>query len=246
MQLLVLTNQPLLAKGIESVLTPGCGFELQIMRGAFTVEAIQSANPEIVLIDFIPEEVFGFVLELRQRLPQSKVILWVRRISVEVTHQTMRLGVRGIIRTTEDADTLLHCLRAVGSGQGWFDQQSQANFFNARATRLTPRETQLVVLVAQGLKNKEIATVLSISEATVRIYLSALFRKLSIKDRYELAIYGMQNMLGSRTMTEITEAGSKSWEWTPQMHFLGPQKAKPVAPAVARLQTWRGPARVAV
>ena len=76
-----------------------------------------------------------------------------------------QLGVRGIIRTTEDADTLLHCLRAVGSGQGWFDQQSQASFFNARVTALTPRETQLVVLVAQGLKNKEIATVLSISEA---------------------------------------------------------------------------------
>jgi DNA-binding CsgD family transcriptional regulator len=65
---------------------------------------------------------------------------------------------------------------------------------------LTPREGQLVSLVADGLKNKEIAEELCISEGTVRVYMSTLFRKLGVKDRYELALYGLKNMAGRHTI----------------------------------------------
>jgi DNA-binding CsgD family transcriptional regulator len=59
---------------------------------------------------------------------------------------------------------------------------------------LTKRESQLVSLLSQGLKNKEIATTLTISEGTVKVYLSRLFQKVGVKDRFELALYGLRNL----------------------------------------------------
>jgi DNA-binding CsgD family transcriptional regulator len=58
---------------------------------------------------------------------------------------------------------------------------------------LTRREGQLVMLLSQGLKNKEISAALSISEGTVKVYLSRLFQKVGAKDRFELALYGLRN-----------------------------------------------------
>jgi DNA-binding CsgD family transcriptional regulator len=59
---------------------------------------------------------------------------------------------------------------------------------------LTQREGQLVSLLSQGLKNKEIATTLMISEGTVKVYLSRLFQKVGVKDRFELALFGLKNL----------------------------------------------------
>jgi DNA-binding CsgD family transcriptional regulator len=59
---------------------------------------------------------------------------------------------------------------------------------------LTKRESQLVSLLSQGLKNKEIASTLTISEGTVKVYLSRLFQKVGVKDRFELALYGLRNL----------------------------------------------------
>jgi DNA-binding CsgD family transcriptional regulator len=59
---------------------------------------------------------------------------------------------------------------------------------------LTKRESQLVALLSQGLKNKEIASTLQISEGTVKVYLSRLFQKVGVKDRFELALYGLKNL----------------------------------------------------
>jgi DNA-binding CsgD family transcriptional regulator len=59
---------------------------------------------------------------------------------------------------------------------------------------LTKRESQLVALLSQGLKNKEIASTLQISEGTVKVYLSRLFQKVGVKDRFELALYGLRNL----------------------------------------------------
>jgi DNA-binding CsgD family transcriptional regulator len=64
---------------------------------------------------------------------------------------------------------------------------------------LTPRETQLVTLVAQGLRNKEIAGTLGLTEGTVKVYLTRIFRKLDLDDRLELALYGLKNFFAGAT-----------------------------------------------
>jgi DNA-binding NarL/FixJ family response regulator len=197
MRLSIITSQPVMAAGLEAALTAMPDIEARVASPGDPAlpDTIAAASPEILLIDFVPEESFGLLLMLRQRFPACRIVLWTRKVSAQIAYQALNLGVHGIVRTSESLQVLEQCLRAVGRGDFWFDEQSKEGFFEARLMGLTARETHLIILVAQGRKNKEIAAASGISEATVRIYLSAIFRKLGVKDRYELAIHGMQNML---------------------------------------------------
>jgi DNA-binding NarL/FixJ family response regulator len=195
---MILTNQPVLAAGLETTLRNSPDIE---SRSASPGDpalpcAIAACAPDVLLIDFVPEDSFGLLLALRERFPACRIVLWVRKISAEITYQALNLGVSGIARTTGTLPALEECLRAVERGGSWFDEQSKAGFFEARSVSLTPREAHLVILVSKGLKNKQIAAASGVSEATVRIYLSAIFRKLGVKDRYQLAIQGLTGILG--------------------------------------------------
>lgn len=190
------SNEPILALGFASAISGNTGFEFSGVYSDLStlVNQISSQEPDVLLMDFKPEEDFASLLELRSAVPRCKIVLWVHGISIEVAYHAMRLGIRGILRKTYGLELLLKCLQKVASGELWFEKELTTGFMMARTVHLTPRESQLVTLVSEGLKNKEIATALTISEATVRMYISALFRKLGVKDRYELAIYGMKNM----------------------------------------------------
>ena len=76
----------------------------------------------------------------------------------------------------------------------------------ARSYSLTPRQGQLVALLTQGLKNKEIASKLNISEGTVKVYMSRMFQKLGVKDRLELALYGLKNLTPGSHVSALTGA----------------------------------------
>ena len=89
-----------------------------------------------------------------------------------------RLG--GVIETRQWEDCVMEC--------------GPDSFLSAKRIALTKREGQLVSLLSQGLKNKEIASMLLISEGTVKVYLSRLFQKVGVKDRFELALYGLKNL----------------------------------------------------
>ena len=77
-------------------------------------------------------------------------------------------------------------------------------------------------LLSQGLKNKEIATALNISEGTVKVYLSRLFQKLGVKDRFELALYGLKNLTPGGNMMEASQvtAQKPSAVWQPPRSFF--------------------------
>ena len=105
----------------------------------------------------------------------------------------------------------LKCGEAVLAGHAWVPPffASQAAL-DSRRCRLSPREGQLINLVSQGLRNKEIAWELKITEGTVRAYLSRLFDKLGVSDRYELALLGLRHFAqgacgpASRTVTSVS------------------------------------------
>jgi len=225
----IITSQPIMAAGMEAVLKTMPEIEARSTAPGdpALADTIAASHPEILLIDFAPEESFGLLLMLRERFPACRVILWTRKLSAQIAYQALNLGVYGIVRTTESLEALEQCLRAVGRGDSWFDEQSKDGFFEARLTGLTAREAHLIILVARGLKNKEIAAASGISEATVRVYLSAIFRKLGVKDRHELAIHGMQNLLIGPSLN-----GFQSEVWRREKRersalFLEPQSPVP-------------------
>lgn len=195
-RVLLLTDEPVLATGFTSVLSSVPGFEgVSVCTNASELTAtVQTARPDVLLIDLTPETTFGILTQLRRDFAQCRIVLWVRSISTELAYQAMEMGVRGVLRKTLAPDLFIKCLRKVCEGELWFDKSLTASFLSAKMIALTKRESQLVSLLSQGLKNKEIATTLSISEGTVKVYLSRLFQKVGVKDRFELALYGLRNL----------------------------------------------------
>jgi len=136
------------------------------------------------------------------------VVLWVGDIVPELAHRVMELGVRGILRRTLAPEMIVKCIRKVQQGEMWFEKALANTFLSGRLVRLSHRESQMIALLAEGQKNKEIAATLSISEGTVKVYLSRLFAKVGAKDRYELALFGLRS--SSQNPANASAAGLRS------------------------------------
>jgi DNA-binding NarL/FixJ family response regulator len=195
-RILLYSDEPILSMGLEAVLRQVDGFELlpTCHDVASLMERIAQNAPDLVLMDLTPEITFGVLSEMKHVVGRAKIVLWANSISTELAFQAMGLGVRGILRKTLPTDLQVKCLQKVEAGELWFEKALTDSFLCARRVALTQREGQLVTLLSQGLKNKEIASMLMISEGTVKVYLSRLFQKVGVKDRFELALFGLKNL----------------------------------------------------
>jgi DNA-binding NarL/FixJ family response regulator len=185
---------------------------------------MESHQPDLLLVDLTAGITFSVLSGLHEVASHAKIVLWVHAISTELALQAMSLGVRGILRKTLPTETLLRCLTRVNEGELWFEKALTDSIMSARRYSLTRREGQLVSLLSQGLKNKEIATALTISEGTVKVYLSRLFQKLGVKDRFELALYGLKNLTpGGGALDNSSHAGGTkpvTPVWQPPRSFF--------------------------
>lgn len=243
---LLCTDEPILAEGLTKILSAAEG--LQLCSWCSSVESIaqelESHQPDLLLVDLTSDVTFSVLSSLHGVACQARIVLWVHTISTELALQAMSLGIRGILRKTLPVETLLRCLTCVKEGELWFEKALTDSIMGARRYSLTRREGQLVTLLSQGLKNKEIASALTISEGTVKVYLSRLFQKLGVKDRFELALYGLKNLApGASSLEGISgEEGGKRLApmWQPPRSFFVERadvklpQAKPVQPEQGR------------
>ncbi len=147
----------------------------------------------VLLIDIDKSVDLGLLRELCRR-PTRHVCLFPRGISPELFFQTREAGVSGIIGTSRPANEIVAAICDISEGQLFFDPHLTEGNTLARTIHLTPREGHLIELLTQGLKNKEIAFQLGITEGTVKVYLSKLFQKVGAKDRFDLALSGLKNL----------------------------------------------------
>jgi DNA-binding NarL/FixJ family response regulator len=195
-RLLLYTDEPILARGLTSILLGTQEFAVVETCSKMTEVAsvLEAGEPDILLLDLTSEITFAALSQLKRSTARCKTVLWAHTIATELAFQAMSLGVRGILRKTLGPELVVKCLTKVHQGELWFEKALTDSFLSAKRISLTKREGQLVTLLAQGLKNKEIATMLLISEGTVKVYLSKLFQKVGVKDRFELALYGLKNL----------------------------------------------------
>ena len=134
------------------------------------------------------------VRALRSAGERVQVVLWGEGLAGEFAFQAMQLGVRGILASTISVEGLLAALDNVHRGVLCFERELMDSVLAQTRVVLTKRQGQIVSLVAQGFKNKEIANAMGITEGTVKVYLYKLFRKLGISDRLDMALYGLKNL----------------------------------------------------
>lgn len=205
--------QPIVVEGLRKILaeTPDLTFAGSVARPADVLDAIPSVRPNIVLIDGSAGLTAALRLlgHLKSAGPVHPV-LWVVDLPEMDAFRALQMGARGIIKKTLPPSMLVECLREVGAGQIWMQESEQVSDFLQRkdASRLTPREKEVVRLICRGLRNKQIAENLHITAGTVKVHLMHIFEKTGLKDRLALAVHGRE-LAGVET-TEGETAGANS------------------------------------
>ena len=162
-------------------------------------EMLGAENPRVLLLDY---EGFGpdalpIISRLRRREPtEVRILVLATAPTDEDAEQMLRAGAWGLIARGE-FETLLRAIRAVAGGEMWASRtvtaraiQHLINPVERTESRITERELQVADGVTRGLRNKEIARELKISEKTVKSHLNSIFLKLGLKGRIALAVEG--------------------------------------------------------
>ena len=193
-RIVLATDEPVTAEGLASFLRSQASFEFTSipLNGGDLVAAALSHEPDLLLIDLISEVPGKSILEIWTRIPSCPIVLWSHDITRELANQAIELKISGILRKTASRDAVLRCLNHVLAGELWYERRITDGLQRAKRVTLTNREIQLLQLVSQGLSNKEISSLMFISEGSVKVYLSRLFRKTEVKDRFELGLYGLR------------------------------------------------------
>jgi two-component system response regulator DegU len=171
---------------------------------------IAKESPDVILLDLLSTEQIS--LELLRELPsisaRAKAVGLADSENRELIVETMRLGARGFLLKQAPTDLFLKCLRKVNAGEIWLDGRFAEAVLNAfgsyspeskadNKNEISIREMEVIGLVVQGYKNKDIADKLFISEKTVKNHLSAIFHKVGVTDRLELTLYAFEKRLFS-------------------------------------------------
>lgn len=201
---LLFTDEQFAAKGLMDYLKPNPNFE--VLPVCYSVDNLESMvnefEPGLLLIDLTHEVTFAMLGHIRAIMDNRCMALWARTITAELAVQAYGLGLRGVIRKTMNSEEHILAFEKILKDGFWFEPYLMEKMLAVSKIAITKRESQLVQLIAQAMKNKEIAATLRISEGTVKVYLSRLFQKLGVKDRFELALYALRNLTDNRGHTD--------------------------------------------
>jgi DNA-binding NarL/FixJ family response regulator len=201
-RILLADDHPIVLDALENLFGLQPDFQVvgRHLTGAETIEAVGRLRPDILVLDLRMPNGHGLdVLRqmARSNAPTRAVVLTAAASDDEVL-QAIRLGIRGLVLKESAPRTLVECVRRVYAGGQHIEPQFLTRAMDASHQRpsgsrelaevLTPRELQIMRLVADGLRNKEIAQDLDISEGTVKIHLHNVYEKLNVDSRVELAL----------------------------------------------------------
>jgi DNA-binding NarL/FixJ family response regulator len=193
-------TQPVTAEGLRYAIGRCPDLEFAATAGTLSeaTEMARSASVDVLIVDKALgiQALLDFIGQVRETRAATAVVVWANAITEAEALRYLQHGARGILRKTADVDKLLVCIRAVGTGNTWMEdtvfREAGRNEPNPRS-ELTPRERQVMELVEQGLKNKDIARQLNIRPGTVKIHLKHIFEKTGVRGRYGLALSGLRH-----------------------------------------------------
>ena len=213
-RILMIDDHAVLRAGLRMIIESHMGMtvvgEAENRREALV--AIAHMPPDIILLDLDLGDENGLDLlpELLTAAPDARIILLTGLRDAEIQRRAILQGAMGLVSKQKAADTVIRAIEKVYAGEVWLDRAMIASILNDRITnggaaeqpanapqisKLTDREREVIQLIGEGIKNRQIAERLYISEATVRHHLTSIFAKLGVADRFELVIYAFQHGL---------------------------------------------------
>lgn len=172
-------------------------------NGREVIEVALRTQPDIILLDLDLGDISGLDLipELLTQVPSARILILNGTSDPKIHQQAIRAGAVGVVHKEHAVDVVLKALEKVHAGEVWIDRSSVGAIISgmsrnaeqspeqAKIATLTDRERQIIQLIGEGLKNKQIGERLFIGEATVRNHLTTIYDKLDVSDRLELVVY---------------------------------------------------------
>jgi DNA-binding NarL/FixJ family response regulator len=196
----VCDTQPVTAEGIRTLLAnhPDLVFQAASDSLARALELLREQAPQVLLIDkaFGIQAILEWLNESRVASPRTAIVVWGVSVTEAEALRFLQAGARGILRKTATVAVVLACLRTVAEGRSWMEDsvfRDSSRSDRYPRSELTAREQQVLELVEQGFKNKEIAQDLGIRPGTVKIHLKHIFEKTGVRGRYGLALSGLKD-----------------------------------------------------
>lgn len=192
-------TQPLLVNGLRDILERAGEFRLLAPARDLEDAArqVSAFSPAVMILDkAFGAPAIGDLLERLQHRVATGFVIWSPSITEPEALRFLKLGARGIVRKTAEPRAMMSCLQVVAMGGTWMEDslfQQGGRYEDGRSrSELTAREQQVLELVEQGLRNKDIARQLGIQPGTVKIHLKHIFEKTGVRGRYGLALTGLQ------------------------------------------------------
>jgi two-component system, NarL family, nitrate/nitrite response regulator NarL len=196
---LIADDHPIVLEGLVSLLNGSPHAVVgRCTGGTEVMEALQRVEPQILVLDLnMPApNALDIARALNARGHPARIVLLTSDLTDEDIAEAMQLGITGIVLKETAPQQLLSCLDTVAAGRQWFDPEIARRAMATAGWQapprrvsdlLTRRELDVARLVARGMRNKEVARELTITEGTVKMYLHNVFDKLDIASRVELA-----------------------------------------------------------
>ncbi len=176
---------------------------------AEALERAAKETPDVIVLDLLlgDEDALAFLPELCEASPSSRVLVLTGVQNPDAHRRAIRRGAMGIVLKEHAADQLLKAIEKVNKGEVWIERSMMGSMIQefskppmvdpelVKIESLTEREREVIALVGEGLKNKQVGERLFISETTVTHHLSSVFSKLEVSDRLELIIYAFRHGL---------------------------------------------------
>ena len=193
-------TQPVTVEGLKVLIGSDAALEFRQMVTSLEAasELVRNQPPDLLVVDkgYGMHAVLDWLHDLKVIDKAPAVVVWGVSMTEAEALRLLQAGAKGIIRKCADLDSLLVCLHAASEGRCWMeDCVFRGSLGGERSARsdLTAREVQVLELVEQGFKNKEIAVELGIRPGTVKIHLKHIFEKTGVRGRYGLAITGLKD-----------------------------------------------------
>jgi two-component system nitrate/nitrite response regulator NarL len=201
----VCDTQPVTAEGIRTLLGECRDLRFQQATDSLVkaAEILRAMPPSIFLLDkaFGMQVILDWLSNLRSNpltdpCSRTGIVIWGVSVTEAEALRFLQAGARGILRKTAEVPMVLACLRTVGAGRSWMEDcvfRESGRGDRYPRSELTSREQQVLELVEQGFKNKDIAQELGIRPGTVKIHLKHIFEKTGVRGRYGLALNGLRD-----------------------------------------------------
>jgi NarL family two-component system response regulator LiaR len=207
-RVLIVDDHQVVRQGLRFMRVQEEGIEVvgDCADGTEAIAAVRELRPTVVLLDlFLPgQDGISVLTQLKQERPEVEVLMLTSSTDDEHLLAALRAGALAYLRKTAGVEQIVGSVRAAARGESVLDPRIAARLVREVRTSarrrapldlLSPREREVLTVLARGRSNRQIAKELAITEETVKAHVSSILAKLHLADRTQAAIFGLQQRL---------------------------------------------------